>query len=309
MDGLILVHKPPRITSHDVVDRVRKILNEKKVGHFGTLDPLATGLLQIAVGKTTRLFPYFSTADKKYKGRIKLGFSTDTYDSQGKPTSEEIKKFPAVENLEKAMKQFEGEILQKPPPYSAKKFKGKPLYELARKNKEINLAPNKLTVHYFRLIDYNPPFITFKAKCSAGTYIRSLAHDLGAKLECGAHLSELTRIESGGYSIEDCVSLEEIEEFFQKGHINKFLIPMEALLPDFPKIILKESGSARARNGGTIFSNDITKVFPDTKAIESTPLKKEEIFRLFSPEGNFIALAKKTPGKNGLHPFLVIEKK
>ena len=165
MDGLILVDKPQNFTSHDIVLRIRNILNIKKVGHYGTLDPLATGLMLLALGKATRFFPFFSTTDKVYEGLIRLGFSTDTYDSAGKPTSSEEKNYPQKDSLLKAMKKFEGEIQQLPPPYSAKKYKGKPLYALVRGKKEFELRPSKIFIYFFQLIKYNPPLIKFKAKC------------------------------------------------------------------------------------------------------------------------------------------------
>ena len=197
MDGLILIDKPQDLTSHDVVQSIRKILKIKKAGHYGTLDPLATGLLVVALGKATRLFPFFSKTEKVYKGQIKLGFSTDTYDSQGTPTSTETKDFPDKKRLLEAMKKFEGDIDQIPPLFSAKKYKGKPLYILARKKKEIKREPRKIFVHYFRIKEFNAPFVDFEVKCSSGTYIRSLAHDLGKNLGCGAHLTRLKREKAG----------------------------------------------------------------------------------------------------------------
>ncbi|HDZ27679.1 MAG TPA: tRNA pseudouridine(55) synthase TruB, partial [Candidatus Aminicenantes bacterium] len=240
MDGLILVDKPQNFTSHDIVLKIRNILNIKKVGHYGTLDPLATGLLLLALGKATRFFPFYSTTDKVYEGLIRLGFSTDTYDSAGKPTSSEEKNYPQKDNLLKSMKKFEGEILQLPPPYSAKKYKGKPLYALVREKKEFELRPSKVFIHFFQLIKYNPPLLEFKAKCSSGTYIRSLAHDLGEGLGCRAHLSELTRTDVGNFNIKESRSIGEIKGLADAGKIDKFLIPFESLLPEFPKIILKE---------------------------------------------------------------------
>jgi tRNA pseudouridine55 synthase len=309
MDGLILVDKPQNFTSHDIVLKIRNILNIKKVGHCGTLDPLATGLMCLALGKATRLFPFFSTTDKVYEGRIRLGFSTDTYDSAGKPTSSEEKNYPLKDNLLKAMKKFEGEIQQVPPPYSAKKYKGKPLYVLAREKKEFELRPSKVFIHFFQLIKYNPPLLEFKVKCSSGTYIRSLAHDIGQDLGCGAYLSELTRTDVGNYNIKESHTIGEIKGLAEAGKIDEFLIPLESLLPEFPKIILKEKGSVLVKNGNLISPENIQKVILDKSSLSNISPEGEKVFRMFSLEGKFLALAKEVPEKNCFHPFLVIDSK
>ncbi|NIO48221.1 MAG: tRNA pseudouridine(55) synthase TruB [Candidatus Aminicenantes bacterium] len=309
MDGLILVDKPQNFTSHDIVLKIRNIINIKKVGHCGTLDPLATGLMLLALGKATRLFSFFSNRDKVYKGQIRLGFSTDTYDSAGKPTSSEEKDYPSKDNLLKAMKRFEGEIQQVPPPYSAKKYKGKPLYLLVRRKKEFELRPSKVFVHMFKLIKYNPPLLEFKVKCSSGTYIRSLAHDIGQDLGCGAHLSELTRTDVGYFSIKESHTIGEIKGLTEAAKIDKFLIPLESLLPEFPKIILKERGSVLAKNGNLISPENIQRIILDESSSVDIFPEGEKVFRMFSLEGKFVALAKEVPEKNCFHPFLVIDSK
>ncbi|MGZ4887344.1 MAG: tRNA pseudouridine(55) synthase TruB, partial [Candidatus Aminicenantales bacterium] len=194
MDGLLIIDKPPGCTSHDVVLRVRSLLGTKRVGHGGTLDPDATGVLLVALGQATRFFPFLSGHDKTYQGRIRLGHATDTYDAAGRPTTEEwTDAFPGDAAVAAAMKSFEGEILQVPPPYSAKKLGGRPAYKLARAGRDFVLEPVRVTVRLFRLENYAPPFLDFEAACSAGTYIRSLAHELGLKLGCGGHLHSLRR--------------------------------------------------------------------------------------------------------------------
>lgn len=309
MDGIILINKPQNITSHDVVLKIRGILKRDKIGHYGTLDPLATGLIIIAVGKATRLFPFFSKTNKAYKGQIRFGFSTDTYDSNGKPLSPEHKEYPDRNNLLKAMKQLEGKIHQLPPPYSAKKYKGKPLYTLARKNKEYELRSSQVFIHLFQLTKYNPPYFHFNVKCSSGTYIRSLAHDLGQKLGCGAHLSALHRTEVGNFKIKESYSIEKINQLTQEGKIDEFLIPLKYLLPEFPKIILKKEGSALAKNGNMIYPENILKVIHRESSHSDIPHDRDIILRMFSPEGELLALARKVPEKECLHPFLVIESK
>jgi len=307
MDGLILVNKPQGLTSHDIVIKIRKLFNIQKVGHFGTLDPLATGLLVVSVGKTTRLSQFFVIKDKTYQGQIRLGYSTDTYDSLGKKTSEIIELYPERNILISEMKKFEGETDQLPPPYSAKKYKGKPLYVYARQKKTIKLKSRKVFINFFRLKNYHSPLINFEVKCSSGTYIRSLAHDLGQNLGCRAHLTQLKRTHVGKFSVENSFTLEEIHGLAQEDKIDSFFLPLEILLPEFPKIILKDQGSVLAQNGNLISSEEILKVFPGEQFPKSQILKYEQarIFKLFTRDGKLIAFARKTPGNNLLHPFLV----
>lgn len=309
MDGLILVKKHQGCTSHDLVTDLRKILNIQKIGHFGTLDPLATGLMIIAVGKATRLSSFFLKADKIYEGRIKFGYSTDTYDSLGTPTSPKKKEWPEKKIILEAMKKFIGPLNQIPPPYSAKKYRGKPLYKLARKKKEFELKPSRVFIRSFLLKEYHPPFLDFEVECSSGTYIRSLAHDLGQVLGCGAHLSELTRTKIESFELSSALTLKEIKKLNDEGNISNCLIALESLLPQLPKVVLKESGTVSARNGNMVFLEDISKLV-QTNSLENTiPKEKEVIFRLFSLEGELLGLAKKGPEKNTLHPFLVFNRR
>jgi len=302
MDGLILVNKPQGLTSHDVVIQLRKILNIQKIGHFGTLDPLATGLIVIGIGKATRFFPYISKVDKLYKGQITLGVSTDTYDSLGEPSSTFKKDWPSKHDILKEMKRFEGKLSQVPPPFSAKKYRGKPIYKLARKKKYLKLKPSKVQIYFFKLKKYHPPLLDFEVKCSSGTYIRSLAHDLGQNLGCGAHLSELKRLEVGTFRLKDAYLLEEIKIKASQDKLKEILVPMESLFPQFPKIILRESGENLAKTGSLVFPENILQIIPEN----SQPTADKEIVRLFNPEGRLLALAKKNSEKNCLHPFLVL---
>jgi len=309
MDGIILIHKPKNLTSHDIVRQIRQILNIKKVGHFGTLDPMATGLILVGVGKATRFFPFLSKLDKVYQGRMRLGFATDTYDAWGKPISSEICTYPDKETLLAAMRKYEGDILQQPPPYSAKKYQGKPLYYLARKKQEFKTVPVRIYIHHFRLTGFAPPSIDFEVKCSSGTYIRSIAHELGQDLGCGAHLSQLSRLEVGRYHQRDSFSIEEIKSYSSKKQPDDFLIPMESLLPELPRIILNETGSICAMHGNIIVPENIMRILPP-EATQPVPVfDQEEVFRLFNPETRFIALAKKGASGNVLQPFLVTETK
>ena len=181
------------------------------------------------------------------------------------------------------------------------------MYVFARKREEVKREPRKIFIHYFRTLNFNPPIIDFEVKCTSGTYIRSLAHDLGQSLGCGAHLAKLVRIEVGNFNIKDCFVLEEIEKLSQQGKNDKFLIPLETLFPEYPKIILKEDGLALARNGNMISPDNILKILPTKTTHAVQEQQVTDIFRMFSPEGKLLALAKRLPDSNCLHPFLVID--
>ena len=303
MDGLILVRKPARATSHDVVAALRNILIQKKIGHFGTLDPLASGLLLAAIGKATRLFPFYSKMDKIYEGRIRLGFSTDTFDAAGRPTSPECGCFPDRLAVKAALPDFEGEITQIPPPYSAKKVEGKPLYAYARRNIPVNGRPFQVRVHSFDLLGYVPPHIDFAVRCGSGTYIRTLAHDLGQKLGCGAHLEELVRTVVGEFSLKNGLTLEEIRDFQEIGATERFLLPMESLLPSLAKIRISEEGVQRIRDGRPISAEQVAESEGNgLPALQGDP---EIVVRLFGPDGRLIALARRASPLGLFAPFLV----
>jgi len=304
MDGLVLVLKPLGITSHDVVDLLRGILGEKRVGHFGTLDPLASGLLLVAVGKATRLFPFFGALDKTYRGSIRLGFSTDTYDAAGRPTSTQTLEFPSRKVVEAALRQFEGEITQIAPPFSAKKFHGKPLYVFARKNEAVEDRASRVHVRSIRLTGYSPPLAGLEVMCSSGTYIRSLAHDLGQKLECGAHLDRLVRTKIGDYDLSDALPPEEIKALREAGRTAEFLKPLEALLPFLPRLDLTDEGCRLVKNGRPVSSEHLSGDMAALSA-RSAPGGPAAVVRLFSPGGGLAALARPSTESAVLAPFIV----
>ncbi len=301
-DGLLIVDKPAGPTSHDVVQRVRKALAVRRVGHGGTLDPGATGVLLVALGRATRFFPFLSKESKVYEGRIRLGLATDTYDASGRPTSAACAELPGRDAVAAAMKTFEGRIPQTPPRYSAKKIGGRPVYELARAEKEFTLAPVAVTIERFDLRDYSPPDVDFLAECSSGTYIRSLAHDLGARLGCGAHLASLRRISVGPYGLDGAVPLAVLEEAAARGEADRYLRPLEELLPRAPAVTVRREAEARVRNGRPLEPAHLAVPLPGPAG----PGEREEPVRLFSEDGRLLALARATEGGTALHPFLVI---
>jgi tRNA pseudouridine55 synthase len=301
-DGLIIIDKPAGPTSHDVVQRVRKVLGTRRVGHGGTLDPDATGVLLVAAGQATRFFPFLSKENKVYEGRIRLGFATDTRDASGRPVSEECPDLPGPADLSSAMKAFEGDILQMPPRYSAKKIAGKPVYKMARADEDFTLEPVAVTITRFLLRDFHPPFVDFEAECSAGTYIRSLAHDLGRRLGCGAHLAALRRTSVGPYDLAQSALLASFEEAAQKGEADRMILPLERLLPSAPSAVVRPEAEIRVRNGRPLEPEHLSSPFPELLPEGAAA----NLARLFSSGGKLLALARPTADGAGLHPFLVI---
>lgn len=302
MNGIIIVDKPAGLTSHDVVLKLRKWLKIKKVGHTGTLDPLATGVLLITVGWATRLFPYLSGLDKTYAGEIKLGQATDTYDAQGKAVGLAVNNFPDEETLRKAMLSFEGEITQLPPPFSAKKINGEAAFKLARQGKKPKLKPIRVRVYRFLLLDYQPPVVNFLVECSSGTYVRTMAHDLGQILGCGAHLSKLRRLAVGTYTEEEAFTLDKIKELVDSGQKESFIIPMEYLLNEHQAVYLDERGQKMFLQGQKFSLESVVKAISGRGTV-----KHPEICRVFSREGKLLGLARFEPEARIFQPKLVFK--
>ncbi len=253
MFGFINVNKPSGMTSHDVVSFLRRNLKIKKIGHTGTLDPMANGVLPIAVGDATRLIQYLSD-DKEYVATVKFGVSTDTYDKEGEIVSTSDKIVEQAE-LDDALNQFRGEILQKPPIYSALKKNGKKLYEYAREGKEVEIEARKVTIEKLDLLSLENNVAKLRVKCSKGTYIRSIAHDLGEVLGCGAHLIGLTRTIAGDFKIENSIELSTIEnsenkENFIENPLNYF--------SNLEKVELNENEYLKVSHGMNFASNKFT---------------------------------------------------
>ena len=301
LDGLLVIDKPAGPTSHDVVQRVRRVLKTRRVGHGGTLDPDATGILLIAAGQATRFFPFLSKERKTYEGVIRMGFSTDTYDASGRPASAPASVLPGREEIAAAMAGFVGDILQTPPRYSAKKLDGQPVYKLARADREFSLAPVPVTVFRFDPRDWRPPDLGFEAECSAGTYIRSLAHDLGARLGCGAHLAALRRTAVGPYVLAQAITLEAFEDAGARGEAEGLLIPLGRLLPDVPAVVVLTEAEGRVRNGRLLDAADLAA--PPPPQAPSGPAAG--LIRLVAADGRLLALARPAEG-GALHPFLVL---
>ena len=247
MNGALIIDKPRGITSHDAVQAVRRMLGLRRAGHLGTLDPLATGVLVVLLGAATRLATFYSNREKVYEAVIRLGFSTDTYDSTGSATSADQKSEIDEPNLKAILSEYLGTIEQQPPIFSAKKVLGVPAYRLARNGLSVTLKKTMVTIHELRLISYDGSFVRLHTRVSSGTYIRSLAHDIGQRVGVGAHLIELRRTAVGEFNFSQAITLDELQKQVVAGMVS--IIPPERLLPEIPAVLLEESSALAVAHG------------------------------------------------------------
>jgi tRNA pseudouridine55 synthase len=251
ISGVLVVDKPIGMTSHDVVQAVRRGTNIRRAGHTGTLDPRASGVLVVLLGPAVRLSEYVSASDKRYQAVIQLGTTTDTYDADGKTTSN-LPVNVTEEQFNTELQKFVGRIEQVPPPYSAIKIQGKKAYELARKGEEVELEPRIIDVYSLELLEWAPPEVVIDVNCSSGTYVRSLANDLGERLGCGATLTGLRRTKNGRFTLRDAVPLRKLNEAFMDGSWYQYLIPAADALTDWPGIELSDEHMETIRHGHRI---------------------------------------------------------
>jgi tRNA pseudouridine55 synthase len=249
LDGVIVIDKPEGWTSHDVVNKVRRIARTKKVGHLGTLDPIATGVLPLVIERATRLAQFYTRSDKIYEGLVRFGWSTTSYDRAGEAVGERVEVRLTPDELEPALERFRGEFLQRPPAVSAKKVEGKRSYELARKNIAVELPASPVHVYELTLVEVNGDLARLRCHCSGGTYMRSIAHDLGQALGCGAHLEELRRLASGEFEIEQARTLEQLEGLAAEERLVDAIVPAGKMLPGFPSVFVDDGTAAQIRNG------------------------------------------------------------
>jgi len=249
VDGAIVVDKPQGWTSHDVVNKARRILGTKKIGHLGTLDPIATGVLPLVIGRATRLAQFYTQSDKVYEAVIRFGFSTDTYDRAGKSTSPQTTPTIDAAELVTRMALFRGDLMQVPPPVSAKKVDGVRAYKLARQQVAFELRPAPVHVYELALLDVTGALARVRAHCSGGTYLRSIAHELGQALGCGAHLEELRRTASGDFALGQARTIAQLEVLAAEGRLGEALIQTASLLPAFPSVVVDAPIVAQIRQG------------------------------------------------------------
>jgi tRNA pseudouridine55 synthase len=282
VDGILIINKPLKMTSHDVVARVRKLLRQKRVGHTGTLDPLASGVLPLCVGQATRVAEYLSESGKAYEAEITFGSVTDTYDTEGTVTRTGDISMLTSETIAQEVASFLGPQMQHPPLYSAIKLQGQPAYKLARAGTEVTLEARPIEISELRILSWQSPRLRLAVECSKGTYIRSLAYDLGEKLGCGAHLSGLVRTRSGPFTLAESITLEELATAADEGSAANHLLPADRALQHFPALRLDEETTNRVLHGNA---------FPYEIAEENSTAEETMLARVYDPAGRFLAIA------------------
>lgn len=287
VDGILNIDKPAGKTSLDIVNLVRRLSGERRVGHAGTLDPMATGVLPLCLGQATRMIPFLVSAPKTYRAEIEIGVCTDTYDSEGKVTGRADPSSITREEVERVLPTFCGVIWQQPPMYSALKHRGRRLYDLARAGIEVERKGRRAEVFRLELIEWHPPLVTIEAECGQGTYIRSLAHDMGRSLGCGACLRKLVRLNSGIFCLEDSLTIPQLEDSFRHGYWRELLYPMDTVLEHWIAVIVGEEKEEAIRNGRPL----------------ALGLGREEArLRAYSVDGRFLAVLRFLPEKGLWQP-------
>jgi tRNA pseudouridine55 synthase len=290
MNGVLIVDKPSGLTSHDVVNRVRRILQQRSVGHLGTLDPLATGVLPLVTGSLTRLAQFYTASPKTYEGEIRFGFATDTYDAQGQATSPTQSVVLQPEQVKELANRFHGVIEQMPPPFSAKKIHGVPAYKLARKKKEVALKAVPVEIMEFDILAVEGDRARFRARVASGTYMRSVAHEMGQHLGCGAHLASLRRTAAAEFEIADACTLEQMQDAAQKDAVEDLFIHPRKLLPSLPSVTADEPTAARIRSG---------------RSVNLPELSRARQVKVFCGQKDLIAIATRVAGTL-FHPKIVL---
>ena len=290
MNGVLIIDKPGGMTSHDVVNRVRRILQEPSVGHLGTLDPLATGVLPLVIGNLTRLAQFYLASEKSYEGVIRFGFATDTYDSDGEVAGPPHEVKVSLEQLRELATRFVGLIEQMPPPFSAKKIKGVPAYKLARGHKEVALNQVHVEITQLDILAVEGDHAGFRARVASGTYMRSVAHDMGQQLGCGAHLHSLRRSSLGEFDLSQAHTLEDLEASVRAGRSEELFIHPRLLLPGFPCVTATEETAALIRNG---------------RAVNLPELSQARQVKVFAGQTELIAIATRIAGTL-FHPRIVL---
>jgi tRNA pseudouridine55 synthase len=289
MNGVLVIDKPQGLTSHDVVNRVRRTLGQRAVGHLGTLDPSATGVLPIVAGSLTRLAQFYTHAEKTYEGTIRFGFATDTYDANGEPTTPRCEVILDQEEIGRLAAEFRGVIEQMPPPFSAKKVGGVPAYKLARKKQPVELKPVQVEIKEFEILSCENSYARFRAHVASGTYLRSVAHELGQKLGCGAHLASLRRTAVAEFEIEDAHTLDELQLAVQQGSAEDLFVHPRKLLPQFPGVTATDESAALIRHG---------------RAVNLPEMSRAPQVKVFHGQRDLIAIATRIAGTL-FHPGIV----
>jgi tRNA pseudouridine55 synthase len=283
ISGIFNIDKPAGCTSFQVVSLVRRLSGVRRVGHAGTLDPSATGVLVVCLGQATRLIEYMMEATKVYRAEVRLGITTDTLDATGRTLSEADPSNISRQQVEEALAAFVGEIDQVPPMFSALKHGGEPLYRYARAQRQVERRARRVTIHRLQLLAFQPPLATVEVECGKGTYIRALAHDLGQQLGCGAHLAALARLRVGPFTLDDACGLPALEAAFQEGRWQRLLHFADAALPSWPAVTLSEAQERAVRFGQCLAA----------ESLEPSPaqaIENDQLCRAYSPQGQLVAI-------------------
>ena len=280
MNGIIIIDKPQEWTSNDVVSRLRRVFNTRRIGHGGTLDPMATGVLPVFVGRATRGVEFFEHAEKVYETTIRFGLTTDTEDITGK-TLTECEVSLTREDLESVLPRFRGDIMQTPPMYSAIKVNGQKLYDLARKGREVERQPRPITIHELQLLEFSGKEARLRVRCSKGTYIRTLCKDIGEALGCGGCMAALRRVQAGEYTLQGSIPLRQLLDISERGeNVEHLLRPVDTMFASHPALHLTEKQARLVKNGNAFSAS----------CADGT-------YRVYAPDGEFLALCKAEGGK------------
>jgi tRNA pseudouridine55 synthase len=290
LNGVIIIDKPSGWTSHDVVAKMRNIVGERSIGHLGTLDPMATGVLVLVIGKMTRLCQFYEHSEKAYGGTIRFGFATDTYDADGDFSGAEQEVKATLEEVQGAAAGFVGKLQQVPPPFSAKKIKGVPAYKLARKKQDVELKAVEVEVKEFTILGMDGELAQFRSRVSSGTYVRSLAHEMGQKLGCGAHLASLRRTAVAEFLLEDAHTLEEVAEAVSQGSLDGLLVHPRRVLPQMPCVTADADTVGKIRHG---------------RSVNLAEFSKSKWVKVFAGQSDLICVASRVAGSL-FHPKVVL---
>jgi tRNA pseudouridine55 synthase len=290
LNAVMIVDKPAGWTSHDVVGKARRILGEHSIGHLGTLDPMATGVLPLVTGRMTRLAQFYTASEKAYEGTIRLGFATDTYDCDGEPAGAAQEVHVTLEEIREAAAGFVGRIQQVPPSFSAKKIQGVPAYKLARKKKDVELQPVEVEIKEFTVSSLNGEIAAFACRVSSGTYVRSVAHEMGQRLRVGAHLASLRRTAVGEFNVEQSHTLEQIAEAAEQGRLEELCIHPRRVLPEIPSVTATEEDVGKIRHGRTV---------------NLPEMSRSRWVKVFAGQSDLICLASRVAGTL-FHPKVVL---
>ena len=290
LNGVMVIDKPAGWTSHDVVAKMRHILKERSIGHLGTLDPMATGVLALVIGKMTRLCQFYEDSEKTYEGTIRFGFATDTYDADGDPVGTKQTVQVKLEEVAQAALGFVGRIQQRPPAFSAKKIKGIPAYKLARKKQEVELQPVEIEVLELIITGAEGDCCSFRCRVSSGTYVRSLAHEIGEKMGCGAHLASLRRTQVAEFGLEDAHSLEQVGGAADAGSVEGLMFHPRRVLPGIPSVTADDETLGKIRHG---------------RSVNLAEFSGAKLVKVFAGQNDLVCLASRVAGSL-FHPKVVL---